>query len=163
MAWGGAKYVIVAVDYFTKWVEAEPMAMITSAKVVSFMIKNIICRYGIPYKIIIDNETQFESSHFQDFYTQYGITKNFSDVAHPQENGQVEAVNKIIKSVLKKKLWREKGNLIDELPLALWAYRTTHKTATGNSTFALAYGTEAMIPGRGLDTYPPAQKLRIED
>ena len=79
MARGGVKYVIVAVDYFTKWVEAEPMATITTAIVVSFVIKNIICRYGVLYKIITDNGTQFESSHFQDFYTQYGITKSFSD------------------------------------------------------------------------------------
>lgn len=67
MARGGAKYVIVAVDYFTKWVEAEPMANITSAKVASFIIKNIIFYYEVPYKIITDNGTQFESSHFQDF------------------------------------------------------------------------------------------------
>lgn len=58
---GGAKYAIVAIDYFTKWLEAEPMATITSAKVVNFVIKNIICRYGVPYKIIIDNGMQFES------------------------------------------------------------------------------------------------------
>lgn len=64
MARGGAKYVIVAVDYFTKWVEAEPMTTITSAKVVSFVIRNIIYRYGVPYKIITDNGTQFESSYF---------------------------------------------------------------------------------------------------
>ena len=122
------------------------MATITSAKVVSFVIKNIICRYGVPYKIITDNGTQFESSYFQDFCAQYGITKSFSAVAHPQANGQVEAVNKIIKSILKKRLRKAKGCWIDELPLALWAYRTTHKTATGHSPFALAYGTEARIP-----------------
>lgn len=87
MARGGAKYVIVAVDYFTKWIEAEPMATITSAKVVSFVIKNIICRYGVPYKIITDNRTQFDSSHFQDFNTQYGNTKSFSAMVHPQANG----------------------------------------------------------------------------
>lgn len=83
MARGRAKYVIVAVDYFTKWVEAEPMAIITSTKVVSFVTKNIIFRYGVPYKNITDNGTQFESAHFQNFCTQYGITKSFSAVAHP--------------------------------------------------------------------------------
>ena len=110
MARGGAKYVIVVVDYFTKWVEAEPLATITSAKVASFVTKNIICRYGVPYIIITDNGMQFESAHFQNFCNQYGITKSFSAVAHPQANRQVEAVNKIIKSILKKKLRKAKGN-----------------------------------------------------
>lgn len=82
-----AKYVIVAVDYFTKWVKADPTATITSAKVVSFVIKNIIYSYGVPYKIITDNGTQFESSHFQDFYAHYGIIKSFSTIAHSQANG----------------------------------------------------------------------------
>lgn len=110
MGRGGAKYVIVAVYYFIKWVEVEPLFTITSAKVVSFVTKNLICRYGVPYKIIIDNGTQFESAHFQNFCNQYGISKSFSAVAHPQANGQVEAVNKIIKSILNKKLRRAKGN-----------------------------------------------------
>ena len=67
-------------------------------------------------------------------------------MAHPQANGQVEAVNKIIKSTIKKQLERAKGGWVDKLPLALWAYRTTHKTATGHTPFSLAYGSEAMIP-----------------
>ena len=67
-------------------------------------------------------------------------------MAHPQENGQVEAVNKIIKSTIKKQLEKAKGGWVDKLPLALWAYRTTHKTATGHTPFSLAYGSEAMIP-----------------
>ena len=67
-------------------------------------------------------------------------------MAHPQTNGQVEAVNKIIKSAIKKQLEKAKGGWVDKLPLALWAYRTTHKTATGHTPFSLAYGSEAMIP-----------------
>lgn len=58
----------------------------------------------------------------------------------------METINKILKSILKKKLQRAKGNWIEELLLALWAYRTTHKTATRHTPFALAYGAEAMIP-----------------
>lgn len=67
-------------------------------------------------------------------------------MAHPQANGQVEAINKIIKSTIKKRLTKAKGNWVDELPLALWAYMTTHKTTTGHTPFTLAYGSEAMIP-----------------
>ena len=67
-------------------------------------------------------------------------------MAHPQANGQVEAINKILKSTIKKCLEKAKGNWVDELPFALWAYRTTHKTATGHTPFSLALGSEAMIP-----------------
>ena len=67
-------------------------------------------------------------------------------MAHPQANEQVEGVNKIIKSTIKKQLEKAKGGWVDKLPLALWAYRTIHKTATGHTPFSLAYGSEAMIP-----------------
>ena len=66
-------------------------------------------------------------------------------MAHPQANRQVEARNKIIKSTIKKQLEKAKGGWVDKLPLALWAHRTTHKTATGHTPFSLAYGSEAMI------------------
>ena len=70
----------------------------------------------------------------------------FSAVAHPKANGQVEAVNKIIKLILKKRLEKARGKWVDELPTAIWACRTTHKSATDHTPFTLAYGTEAVIP-----------------
>ena len=143
---GGAKYAIVAVDYFTKWAEAEPQATITTKKVINFVVRNIIYRFGVPRTIITDNGTQFESKEFKDFYHKYGIEMKFAAVAHPKANGQVEAVNKKIKSILKKHLEKARGKWVDELPTALWAYRTTHKTAAGHTPFALAYGTVAVIP-----------------
>ena len=99
---GGVKYAVVAVDYFTKWAEAEPLASITTKKVLDFVVKNIICRFGLPAKIVSDNGTQFDSDVFTDFYARHGIQKSFSAVAHPQANGQVEAVNKRLKDTLKK-------------------------------------------------------------
>ena len=79
----GIRYAIVAVDYFTKWVESEPLAAITSKKMINFVTKNITCRYGVPQKIITDNGTQFESEEFQDFCKRLKIQKSFSAVAHP--------------------------------------------------------------------------------
>ncbi|KAL5575127.1 hypothetical protein UlMin_016826 [Ulmus minor] len=70
----------------------------------------------------------------------------FSSPAHPKSNGQVEAVNKTIKQTLKKKLEKSKGAWVDELPLVLWAYRTSFRAATGETPFSLAYGVEAVIP-----------------
>ena len=113
------KYAIVAVDYFTKWAEAEPLVTITTKKVINFVVRNIICRFGLPRTIITDNGTQFDSAEFKDFCQRFHIQKKFSAVAHPQANGQVEAVNKVIKSILKKRLERAGGKWVDELPMAL--------------------------------------------
>ena len=72
--------------------------------------------------------------------------KSFSTVVHPQSNGQVEAVNKILKHNLKAKLESHKGAWPEELPHVLWAYRTTARTSTGETPFSMAYGAEAMVP-----------------
>jgi len=141
-----AQYAIVAVDYFTKWAEAVPMSTITTKKVIDFVVNNLICRFEIPRTIITDNGTQFDNAQFKEFCARHCIEKMFSAITHPQLNGQVEAVNKIIKSIIKKRLERVGGKWVDELPLALWTYRTTHKTATGHTPFALTYSSEAVIP-----------------
>ena len=98
------KYVVVAVDYFTKWVEAKPLVGISSKKVQEFIWEFIICRFGISHEIISDNGTLFDSNEFCNFCKDLGIKKSFSSVDHPQMNGQIEAVNKIIKFNLKMKL-----------------------------------------------------------
>ena len=119
------KYVVVAVDYFTKWAEAKPLATISSKKVEEFVWESIICCFGIPCEIISDNEMQFDSNEFRAFCNDFGIKKSFSSVDHSQTNGQVEAVNKIIKFNLKTKLEEHKGLWVEELPKVLWAYKTT--------------------------------------
>ena len=93
-----------------------------------------------------DNGTQFDSDLFTNFCGKNGIIKSFSSVAHPQANGQAEAVNKTLKSSLKKKLEEAKGRWPEELPQVLWAYRTTARTSIGHTPFSLAYGCEAMLP-----------------
>ena len=65
--------VAVVVDYFTKWAEAEPLASITTKKVLDFVVKNIICRFGLPAKIVSDNGNQFDSDVFTDFCARHGI------------------------------------------------------------------------------------------
>ena len=146
MASGQRVYAIVAIDYFTKWVEAEPLAKITEANTTNFMWRSIICRHGIPASIITDNGCQFDNKKVREICKQLKIIKTFSSPRHPQANGQVEAVNKTIKETLKKKLEEKKGAWADELPLVLWAYRTTTRTATGETPFSLSYGVEAVIP-----------------
>ena len=119
------KYAVVAVDYFTKWAEAKPLAIISSKKVQEFIWETIICCFRVPHEIVSDNGTQFDSNEFCDFCDDLGIKKNFSSVDQPQTNDQVEAVNKIIKFNLKMKLEEHKGLWAEERPKVLWAYRTT--------------------------------------
>ncbi|KAL5571307.1 hypothetical protein UlMin_020904 [Ulmus minor] len=143
---GQLKYAVVAIDYYTKWVEAEALAKITEQNVTAFIWKNIVCRFGVPRELVSDHGTQFENEKLQSICDRLGIIKVFSSPAHPKSNGQVEAVNKTIKQTLKKKLEKSKGAWVDELPLVLWAYRTSFRAATGETPFSLAYGVEAVIP-----------------
>ncbi|KAL5554003.1 hypothetical protein UlMin_041404 [Ulmus minor] len=135
-----------AIDYYTKWVEAEALAKITEQNVTNFIWKHIICRFGIPRELVSDHGTQFENERLRSTCRNLGITKIFSSPAHPKSNGQVEAVNKTIKYTLKKKLEKSKGAWVDELPLVLWSYRTSFRTTTGETPFSLAYGVDAVVP-----------------
>ncbi|KAI5337465.1 hypothetical protein L3X38_016736 [Prunus dulcis] len=134
---GQVKYAVVAVDYFTKWVEAEPLATITAARIEEFVWTHICCRFGVPYAIITDNGRQFDSELFRQF---------FASPAHPKSNGQVEAINKIVKKLLKRQLDKAKGAWPEKLPEALWAIRTSYRTSTGETPFSLAFGSEAVVP-----------------
>ena len=80
------KFLLVAIDYFTKWVEAEALPTITEAKIHNFVWKNIICRFGIPRTIISNNRRQFDSQNFRDFCSGLGIKNQFSSPRHPQAN-----------------------------------------------------------------------------
>jgi transposase InsO family protein len=84
---GGTKFAIVAVDYFTKWAKAEPLAKITEHKTTEFIWKSIICRFGIPHSIITENGKQFDNTRFANFCKELGIKKHFSTPNHPQANG----------------------------------------------------------------------------
>ena len=80
---GQVKFLLVAIDYFTKWVEVEALATITKARIQSFVWKNIICRFGIPLTIILDNGQQFNNQAFRDFCSGLGIKNQFSSPRHP--------------------------------------------------------------------------------
>ena len=80
---GNCQWLIVTMDYFTKWVEAEPLVHITDANSKKFVWKNIITRFGIPRVLMSDNGSQFISGPFKEFYEQYGIRNHFSTPAYP--------------------------------------------------------------------------------
>ncbi|XP_052734193.1 uncharacterized protein LOC108339372 [Vigna angularis] len=131
------KFLLVAVDYFTKWIEAEPLSVISAQRVQKF-IWRLICRFGLPKKIITDNGRQFVARKLEDFLSQLGIQHVTSSVEHPQTNGQAEAANKAILTELKKRLGEAKGD----------------------TPFNLTYGTEAMLP---VEVGEPSLRRNITD
>ena len=106
---GQVKFLIVAIDYFTKWIEAKPLATITTQQVQQFVWKYVICQYGVPHTIITDNGRQFIDKELTKFYTSLDIKHVTSSVEHPQINGQAEAANKVILVELPKQLDNAKG------------------------------------------------------
>ena len=111
-----------------------------------FIWKNIVTRFGIPYTLISDNGLQFDSKSFRRYCCKLGITNRYSIPAYPQGNGQAEVINKVIMSGLKKMLDDAKGRWVEELPHVLWTYRTTPRRSTGEISFLMSYGAEAVIP-----------------
>ena len=146
MGKGQCKFIIVAVDYFTKWAEAELLATITEQKIRNFVWRAIVCRFGIPRALVSDNGKQFDNSKFIDFCAELGIKNYYSSPAHPQSNGQAEVTIRTLKAALKTKLEDLKGKWVEYLPEVLWAYRTTQKSATRETPFALAFGIKAVAP-----------------
>jgi len=115
------KYLVVAIEYFTKWIEDEPVAQITVHKVQHFVWRNIVCRFGIPRYLVSNNGTQFASQQLCKLCTELGIKQVFAFVEHPQTNGQVESVNRVLFKGLKRRLEKVKGTWSEEVPQILWA------------------------------------------
>ena len=136
----------MAVDYFTKWAEAEPLATIIEQKVRNFVWSFILCRFGIPWSLVSDNGKQFDNPKFRDFCAELGIRNYYSSPAHQQSNGQAKVTIKTLKAALKTKLEDLKGKWVEYLPEVLWAYRTMLKSATQETPFSLAFGTKAVDP-----------------
>jgi transposase InsO family protein len=146
---GGHVYLLVAVDRFTKWIEAKPVTSLDATSAVNF-IRDIVFRFGVPNSIVTDNGTNFTSREFKDYCEGLGIKLNFASVAHPQTNGQVEKANGLICNGIKKRLLapleKAKHAWVDELPSVLWSLRTTPNTATQETPFFLVHGAEAVLP-----------------
>ena len=110
------------------------------------MWKNIICKFGIPRTIILNNGRQFNSQGCRSFCSGLGIINYFSSPKHLQANGQMEVTNQTLLKSIKVRLEGAKGTWFEGLPSILWAYRTMARTPTGETPFNLTYGTEAVIP-----------------
>ncbi|XP_074337441.1 uncharacterized protein LOC141674630 [Apium graveolens] len=132
---GDLRYVLITIDYITKWAEAKAMRIINQQDYIKFM-DSIVMRFGIPMILISDNETQFVGSNFEAYLKELEIKYKKAFVAHPQGNEQVEVTNRTILRGLKK--------------------RTTSRTGTGETPFKLAYGTKARLP---VETGSPSHRV----
>nr|CCI55289.1 PH01B001G05.12 [Phyllostachys edulis] len=147
---GGFEFLFVAIDTFTKWIEAEPMTRITTEATKRFMMRCGITRFGVPGRIIKDNGKQFSSAKFQEFCDELGTKLCYASVAHPQSNRAAECANDQIIQGIKTRFFdqlvKRSGAWVQELPSVLWAVRMTASRATGETPFFLVFGAEAMLP-----------------
>jgi hypothetical protein len=144
---GNYTHAVVAVEYFSKWVEAKPLLSITSATIQKFFWQNIVCRFGVPHEVTVDNGKQFDSTDFKEFCTYLGTKLCFASVYHLQSNGAVERANGVIFAGIKKNITDlPKSKWSEELPRVIWSHNTTTSRTTQFSPFKLLYGEEAMLP-----------------
>ncbi|GJS97289.1 reverse transcriptase domain-containing protein [Tanacetum coccineum] len=148
------RFLIVVVDYFTKWIKAKPLAKTIGKEVKKFVWDNIVCRYRLPKIIVTDNGTNFIHDPFKSWCKKLNTTQINTVVAHPQANGLVEMANRSLMEGIKTRLGRERKGWVDELPNVLWAHRTLLKTSNGETPYSLTFGSEAVIPTKiGMPTH----------
>nr|GEZ88021.1 reverse transcriptase domain-containing protein [Tanacetum cinerariifolium] len=135
----GNKYILIAVDYLSKWVEAKVLPT-NDARVVVKFLKSLFSRFGTPKAIISDRGTHFCNDQFARVMSKYGVTHHLFIGYHPQTSGQVEVTNRGLKRILERTVGENRALWSDKLEDALWAFRTAFKTPIGCTPYQLVYG-----------------------
>nr|GFA36310.1 reverse transcriptase domain-containing protein [Tanacetum cinerariifolium] len=135
----GNKYILMVVDYLSKWVEAKALPT-NDARVVCNFLKSLFARFGSPRAIISDRGTHFYNDQFLKVMLKYGVTHRLSTAYHPQTNGQVEVSNRGLKRILERTIGENQASWSEKLDDALWAFRTIYKTPIGCTPYKLVYG-----------------------
>ncbi|GJV25085.1 reverse transcriptase domain-containing protein [Tanacetum coccineum] len=141
----GNKYILVAVDYLSKWVEAKALPT-NDARVVVKFLKSLFARFGTPRAIISDRGTHFCNDKFAKVISKYGVTHHLATAYHPQTSGQVEVSNRGLKRILERTVGENRASWSDKLEDALWAFRTAFKTPIGCTPYKLVYGKSCHLP-----------------
>nr|GFB80960.1 reverse transcriptase domain-containing protein [Tanacetum cinerariifolium] len=123
----GNKYILVAVDYLSKWVEARVLPT-NDARVVVKFLKSLFSQFGTPKAIISDHGTHFCNDQFAKVMSKYRVTHRLSTTYHPQTSGQVEVTNRGLKRILERMIGENRALWTDKLDDALWAFRIAFKT-----------------------------------
>ncbi|GJZ39276.1 reverse transcriptase domain-containing protein [Tanacetum coccineum] len=135
----GNKYILVAVDYLSKWGEAKALPT-NDARVVVKFLKSLFAQFRMPRAIISDPETHFFNDQFAKVMSKYGVTHRLATAYHPQTSGQVEVSNRGLKRILERTVGENRASWSDKLDDALWAFRTAFKTPIGCTPYKLVYG-----------------------
>ncbi|GJT28371.1 reverse transcriptase domain-containing protein [Tanacetum coccineum] len=139
------KYILVAIDNVSKWVEAQAFPTNDARNVVNFL-KRLFTRFGIPKALISDRGTHFCNHQMEKAMKRYGVVHRFSTTYHPQMNGQVENTNRAIKRILEKTIGNNRKDWSYKLDDALWAFWTVFKTPLGTTSFRIIYGKACHLP-----------------
>ena len=140
------RWILIATDYFTKWIKAILTRQSMDTVIIQFLESNILSFYGFPHKIITDNAATFKSKKMVEFCNKYNITLGHSMAYYPQGNGLTDSSNKSLVNIIKKMLEANKKNWHQKLVNALWANRVSSKKSIGMSPFELVYGTDTLFP-----------------
>ncbi|GJV82720.1 reverse transcriptase domain-containing protein [Tanacetum coccineum] len=141
----GNKYILVAVDYLLKWVEAKALPT-NDAQVIVKFFKSLFARFGTPRAIISDRGTYFCNDQFAKVMSKYGVTHHLAMAYHPQTSGQVEVSNYGLKCILERTVGENRASWSEKLDDALWAFRTSFKTPIGYTPYKLVYGKSCHLP-----------------
>nr|GEV40979.1 hypothetical protein [Tanacetum cinerariifolium] len=140
----GNKYILMAVDYLSKWVEAKALPT-NDARVICKFLKSLFARFGTPRAIISDRGTHFCNDQFAKVMLKYGVTRRLATAYHPQTSGQVEVSNHGLKRILKRIVGDNHASWSDKLDDALWAFRTAFKTPIGCTPYKLTAGDHRKV------------------
>lgn len=142
----GNKYIIVAMDYLTKWPEAKPVKEATAEETVRFVYEDIICRHGCPGRILTDRGTHFNNRLLNGLLHKFKVEHLLSTPYHPQTNGLVERFNRTLIGALSRTANDRLNDWDQYIAPVLFAYRTSRHATTGMTPFFLVYGRSAKLP-----------------